>query len=82
MQKLDENGNKLWGDEPVIIDHGNGSYYLGFDVESDQNGGAYIIYSIPPLHDTVHLAHLIGRAVDCGIKPFIPLEVYIVTVMK
>ncbi|MGQ9561474.1 MAG: T9SS type A sorting domain-containing protein [Candidatus Oleimicrobiaceae bacterium] len=58
MQKLGENGNKLWGDEPVIIDHGNGSYYLSFDVESDQNGGVYIIYSNPLVRETVHLVHL------------------------
>jgi len=37
IQKIDENGNNLWGDEPVIIDHGNG-LYLSFGVESDQRG--------------------------------------------
>jgi hypothetical protein len=62
IQKIDANGNNLWGDEPVIIDHGNGEY-LGFDVESDQRGGAYIlyvipIYNVPQSLDSVYLAHL------------------------
>lgn len=57
IQKLDENGNKLFGNEPVIITHSFDTN-IGFDVESDHNGGAYVLYKeyINPV-DTIHLAH-------------------------
>jgi hypothetical protein len=57
IQKIDENGNRLWGENPVIITHSFDTY-IAFDVESDYHGGAYLLYQeyIIPV-DTIYLAH-------------------------
>ncbi|MFZ5515351.1 MAG: T9SS type A sorting domain-containing protein [Candidatus Zhuqueibacterota bacterium] len=53
VQKLDEDGNKLWGDEPIIVT--SKIKRNNFDVESDQKGGSYIYYNTD--NDTFRITH-------------------------
>jgi len=54
-QKLDENGNKLWGYSPIFIATGLADAG-SFDAVSDKNGGAFIHYM--SADDSMHLIHL------------------------
>jgi len=55
MQKLDQDGNILWGEKPVVV--GNSLYGPSlFTVKSDLNGGAFIIYRAK--NDSFHLVHI------------------------
>ena len=54
IQKLDTNGNKLWGDDPLIVTP-TLKGYTKFEIESDHNGGAFIFYLTQD--DTFRLAH-------------------------
>ncbi len=57
IQKLDENGNKLWGNNPVIITYSFGTNLL-FETKSDQKGGAYILYDKYRIKiDSLYLVH-------------------------
>lgn len=67
IQKLDSDGDKLWGDEPIIITQSVKGYY-GFDVESDKHGGAYVFYITPD--DTFHLVHLNHDGIKLWEKTF------------
>lgn len=55
MQKLDQDGNILWGEKPVVV--GNSLYGPSlFTLKSDLNGGAYIVYRAK--NDSFHLVHI------------------------
>lgn len=54
MQKIDANGDKLWGENPIFI--GTGLYRsISFKVESDRQGGAFVLYRT--IADTFHVVH-------------------------
>ena len=55
IQKLDSEGNKMWGEEPITITPSLKGYF-GFDVETDKREGAYVFYITHD--DTFHLVHL------------------------
>jgi hypothetical protein len=67
IQKLDSDGEKLWGESPVIVDtilYG----YSDFDIESDRAGGAYILYKLPD--NSFHLQHFCSKGERLWEKTF------------
>ncbi len=57
VQKLDGDGNKLWGEYPVVIAHNLKGTTL-FEIDSDKLGGAYLWYHT--VDTTLVLLHLGG----------------------
>jgi len=74
IQKIDSNGNKLWSDDPTIID--TDLYrHESFDVKSDKNGGAYVFYETNG--DTFHLTHFDSHGVRIWDKKFYSPMLYL-----
>ena len=67
IQKIDSDGNKLWGDDPIIIDI-DIIQEEQFDIKSDQYGGAYVFYNT--IDDTFHLAHFDSQGIRIWDKTF------------
>jgi len=69
VQKLDGDGNKLWGKDPIKITK-DLLYRLSFDIKSNKKDGAYLWYMS---QDTVsHFVYLGGQGQILWQKDFLP----------
>ncbi len=69
VQKLDSDGHKFWGEEPIFVDEG--LYFRGhFEVESDQNDGAYLWY-LTKNDSLLHVVNLDGKGWQSWHREFV-----------
>jgi len=59
IQKLGGNGNKLWGEMPVIVSKEPTFSYRPFEIMSDTKDGAYLWYQT--IDSVLHVVHLNGQ---------------------
>jgi len=69
VQKLDSDGNKLWGDEPIKVAE-NLLRRLDFELQSDKADGAYLWYQT--IDTVLHVVHLDGLGAVSWEKKFEP----------
>lgn len=69
VQKLNGDGNKLWGEEPIKIAK-DLFRRLAFEIHSDHDQGAYLWYQT--IDSVLHIAHLSGKGEISWEKKFGP----------